>query len=81
MKDELNKDGLQDKASAEIDALQKALEISKEELLWLRKDEVTPWIEEEIAVRYYFQGAGIKVRLRYDREVAEALTHSFNLSD
>ena len=81
MKDELKKDGLQDKASAEIDALQKALEISKEELLWLRKEEVTPWIEEEIAVRYYFQGAGIKVRLRYDREVAEALKNSFLLSN
>lgn len=81
MKDELKKDGLQDKASAEIDALQKALEISKEELLWLRKDEVTPWIEEEIAVRYYYQGAGIKIRLRYDREVAEALKNSFLLSN
>ena len=81
MKDELVKDGLQDKASAEIEALQKALEISKEELLWLRKDEVTPWIEEEIAVRYYYQGAGIKIRLRYDREVAEALKNSFLLSN
>lgn len=81
MKDELVKDGLQDKASAEIEALQKALEISKEELLWLRKDEVIPWIEEEIAIRYYYQGAGIKIRLRYDREVAEALKNSFLLSN
>lgn len=79
MKEELKKDGLSDKAANEIKALEKALDISKEELLWLRKDEVTPWIEEEIAVRYYFQAAGVKVRLRYDREVAEALTHAFSL--
>lgn len=81
MKEELSKDGLSEKASAEIDALGKALEISKEDLLRLRKDEVIPWIEEEIAVRYYYQAAGVKIRLRYDREVAEALKNSFVLSD
>jgi carboxyl-terminal processing protease len=32
-----------------------------------------PFIEEEIAVRYYFQQAGIRVRLRYDDQLHEAL--------
>ena len=33
-----------------------------------------PFIEEEIAVRYYWQEAGIRVRLRYDDQLREALT-------
>ena len=42
--------------------------------LRLKKDEIIPFIEEEIAVRYYWQEAGIRVRLRYDDQLREALT-------
>ena len=51
----------------------KAINMDKERFLRLKKDEIVPWIEEEIAVRYYFQEAGIKVRLRYDSQLKEAL--------
>jgi hypothetical protein len=44
------------------------------EALNLKKDEIIPFVEEEIMVRYYFQEAGIKVRLRYDEQLKEALT-------
>ena len=74
MRKELDKDGLADSMKDQIDALQKALEMDKETFLNLKKDEIEPFIEEEIIVRYHFQEAGIKVRLRYDDQLKEALT-------
>lgn len=73
MKKELESDGLSKNMSAELDALQKALEMDKETFLRLKKDEIVPFIEEEITVRYHFQEAGIKIRLRYDDQLREAL--------
>ena len=73
MKKELDKDGLSESMSAEIDALGKALEMDKEHFIRLKKDEIIPFIEEEIAVRYYYQEAGIEVRLRYDDQLEKAL--------
>ncbi|MBP5690194.1 MAG: S41 family peptidase [Bacteroidales bacterium] len=77
MKKELREDGLADEMSDEIAALEKALNMEKEAFLRLKKDEIIPFIEEEIAVRYYFQKAGIKVRIRYDRQLAEAMKKPF----
>ena len=37
------------------------------------KDEIVPFIEEEIVVRYYFQQAGIELRIRYDDTLHQAL--------
>ena len=50
------------------------LEMDKETFLNLKRDEIVPFIEEEIMVRYFFQEAGIKTRLRYDEQLKEALT-------
>jgi len=47
--------------------------MDKETFLKLKKDEIVPFIEEEIAVRYHFQEAGIKIRLRYDDQLKKAL--------
>ena len=58
--------------SAELSALEKSLDMDKETFLRLKKDEIVPFLEEEIAVRYWFQKAGIQVRLRYDRQLQEA---------
>ena len=74
LKKELDKDGLADSMKDQVDALQKALEMDKETFLNLKKDEIVPFVEEEIMVRNYFQEAGIKVRLRYDEQLKEALT-------
>jgi carboxyl-terminal processing protease len=74
MKKTLEEDGLAESMSAQLEAMQKALEIDKETFLRLKKDEIIPFIEEEIAVRYYWQEAGIRVRLRYDDQHREALT-------
>ena len=73
MKEELEEDGLTDVMSEELAALEKALEMDKERFIRLKKDEIVPFIEEEIVTRYWFQEAGVKIRLRYDRQLAQAL--------
>ena len=73
MKAQLEKDGLQESMAEELEALGKALDMDKETFLRLKKDEIVPFIEEEIVVRYYFQDAGVRLRLRYDDELKEAL--------
>ena len=73
MKKELVKDGLADAMKPELEAMEKALEMDKERFIRIKKDEIIPFIEEEIAVRYWFQEAGIKVRLRYDEQLKKAL--------
>ncbi len=74
MKAELEKDGLAGSMKAELEALEKALEMDKERFIRIKKDEIIPFIEEELATRYYFQEAGVKVRLRYDDQLKTALT-------
>lgn len=73
MKRELEKDGIDGTMSGELDALEKAINMDKEKVLRLKKDEIIPFIEEEIAVRYYFQQAGVKIRIRYDEQLKKAL--------
>ena len=73
MKKELEKDGLADAMKPELDALNKAIEMDKERFIRLKKDEIIPFIEEELATRYWFQEAGVKVRLRYDEQLKKAL--------
>ena len=73
MKEELEEDGLAQVMSEELTALEKALEMDKERFIRLKKDEIIPFIEEEIATRYWWQEAGVKVRLRYDHQLKKAL--------
>ena len=73
MKKELEKDGLAEAMKPELEAMGKALEMDKERFIRLKKDEILPFIEEEIATRYWFQEAGVKIRLRYDDQLEKAL--------
>jgi len=72
-KEELKRDGLDETMKEELDALEKSLNMEKEDFLRLKKDEIVPFIEEEIAVRYYFQEAGVQIRIRYDDALRQAL--------
>jgi carboxyl-terminal processing protease len=74
MKKELEKDGLAETMSEELKALEKVLEMDKEKFIRLKKNEIIPFIEEEIVVRYYYQEAGVKVRLKYDQQLKDALS-------
>ena len=73
MKKELEEDGLAESMRDELAALEKAVKIDKEQFIRLKKDEIIPFLEEEIAVRYYYQEGGIEVRLRYDTQLEDAL--------
>jgi len=72
-KEELKRDGLDEAMQAELDALEKSLNMEKEDFLRLKKSEIVPFIEEEIVVRYYFQEAGVQVRIRYDDALRQAI--------
>ncbi len=74
MKSELEKDGLADALKDRLDALQEGIKMDKETFIRMKKDEIIPFVEEEIAVRYYYQEAGVKIRIRYDDQLREALT-------
>lgn len=80
MVEALEKDGMKEGAQEELEALKKVIDLDKERFLRSRKDEILPFIEEEIAVRYWFQEAGVKVRLRYDSQVRQALEHDFSVA-
>ena len=73
MKKELEEDGLAETMKAELEAMEKALDMEKEQFLRLKKDEIIPFIEEELATRYWFQEAGVQIRLRYDEQLEKAL--------
>ncbi len=73
MKKELEKDGLSEGVSEQLAAIDKVLEMDKEQFIRLKKDEIVPFIEEELVVRYHYQKAGVRVRLRYDTQLKEAL--------
>ena len=73
MKKALTEDGLTETVAKELSALEKSLDMDKATFLRLKKDEIIPFIEEEIVARYYFQMAGVRVRVRYDTQLHEAL--------
>lgn len=73
MKRELEMDGLTEMMKEELLAVDKAIEVDKEEMLRLNKTEIISFIEEEIVTRYWFQEAGVEVRLRYDEQLKKAL--------
>ena len=73
MKKQLEKDGLQDAMKEQLAAMEKALDIEKEEFLRMKKGEIIPFIEEAIAIRYQYQEAGVVVNLRYDDALCTAI--------
>ena len=72
-KEELKRDGLDEVMKEQLDALDEMINMEKEDFLYLKSSEIIPFIEEEIAVRYYFQEAGVKIRIRYDDALRQAI--------
>lgn len=73
MREALKKDGMAETACEELKALESALKIDKEQFIRLKKQEIIPFIEEELAVRYHFQAAGVKIRMKYDEQLRKAI--------
>lgn len=74
MKKELEKDMLDAEMESELQALGKALDMDKEQFLRLKQEEIVPFIEEEIVIRYYFQRAAVSLRIRYDDQLKTAMS-------
>ena len=72
-KEELKRDGLDEVMKEQLDALDEMINMDKVDFLYLKSSEIIPFIEEEIAVRYYFQEAGVKIRIRYDDALRQAI--------
>ena len=73
MKEELKKDGLAESLKPQLEALEKSIEMEKEQFLRLKMNEIIPFIEEELTTRYWFQEAGVAIQLRYDNQLKKAL--------
>ncbi|MBC7864620.1 MAG: S41 family peptidase [Bacteroidia bacterium] len=58
---------------AEYQALKEKMTLRKNDDLIKRKAEIKPWLEEEIASRYYYQGGRLEANVKYDKEISEAL--------
>lgn len=80
MKKELEKEGLAGSMTDELEAMGRAIEMDKEKILRIKKEEIKPIIEEEIAVRYFYHEAGIEVRLRYDNQLNTAINTKYNIN-
>ncbi|MBR6345969.1 MAG: PDZ domain-containing protein [Bacteroidales bacterium] len=75
MKRTMEEDGIAEGVAPQLETLEKHLDMDKETFLRLKKDEIIPFIEEEIAIRYYYQRAGVRIHIRYDTQLHEALRH------
>lgn len=73
MKKELEEDGLAESMKEQLDALEAAMNIEKEQYLRMKMNEIIPFIEEELATRYWFHKGGAIIRLRYDNQLKQAL--------
>ena len=71
--EQMGKDGLDDKCAEALEKLKEVVYMDKKTALETFKDEIVPFLEEEIAIRYYFQEAGVQVRLKTDSQLKEAL--------
>lgn len=47
--------------------------LNRYELADLKPEQIIPFIEEELAVRYWFHKGGVRIRLRYDEQLKKAL--------
>ncbi|NRB51579.1 MAG: S41 family peptidase [Saprospiraceae bacterium] len=72
LKKESSKEGFS--LTSEIEMLEKKVQTAKEGELKKYKDDIIDLIEKEIASRYYYQIGKIKMGLRNDKEIKEAVS-------
>lgn len=73
LKKEISEDGYSEVTAAQVEALEKALNVSKRQMVEIVKDEIIPIIEGEIIRRYYYQSAASIHQLRDDDQLHKAL--------
>ena len=70
---QLKKDGEYEYAKESLTALAQVVKIDKRTALERSRSQIQPLLEQEIAIRYGFQRAGVQVALRYDDQLRSAL--------
>ncbi|MBR5855732.1 MAG: S41 family peptidase [Bacteroidales bacterium] len=60
---------------AEFEALSNKINLSKEQLLRAKKEEIKPLIEEEIAHKFYFSSGRIESIIRNDEQLKKAIAY------
>lgn len=73
LKKQLEKDGEYEDVKEQVNAIEALVKMDKKAALMRSRSQIQPVLEEEIAVRYYFQTAGPRMRLRDDDQLKEAL--------
>ncbi|MBR6845640.1 MAG: hypothetical protein IKM92_03395 [Bacteroidaceae bacterium] len=73
LKEIAQQEGYLEIAKAEMDSLEKKFEPNLEADLKRFKSKIKPFIEAEIATRYYYQGGYVRQQLRNDKVYREAL--------
>lgn len=58
---------------AEFEALSKKIDLPKKQLLQIKKEEIKPLIEEEIAQKFYFSRGRIESIIRNDSQLHKAI--------
>lgn len=71
--EQMKKDGEYEDAKDHLDAIEAVVKIDRKAALTRSRSQIQPVLEEEIAVRYYFQTAGPQLRLRNDDQLMEAI--------
>lgn len=71
---QMKKDGMYEEARESLEAIEKVVKMEKEQALLRNREAIRPLLEEEIVVRYYYQAAGIKLRLRTDEQLKKAVS-------
>ncbi len=73
LKEESVKEKYAGTIESDLNAIDAKLKLDKKNDLFKHKDEIVSALEKEIAGRYYFQKGEIKISLRNDPEVSEAI--------
>lgn len=66
-------EGLDDYIRAEAEALKNKLSISKEKMLELKRSEIQPLVEEEIANKYHFTAGRVEAIIKNDSQLKKAV--------
>ena len=57
----------------EFEALEKRLSMSKEQLLTVKREEIQPVVEQEIAAKYYFTPGRMETIIQTDAQLHKAI--------
>ena len=73
LKEKAQKEGYYEDIKSSIEEINTKIESRKKEDVMRHKDDILPWLEEEIASRYYHQRGRMEATIKYDKEISTAI--------